>query len=186
MAQLSKDTSRPYEMGYKNDIPVKAATTIYQWSAVGDDAAGYARQLVAGDPFRGFAVTKADNGTGAAGDINVNLYQEGYVELAIAALAITDVGKPVYASDGNTFTLTATGNSYVGRVKRWVSTGVGVVEFDAGRGSLGLIAALTDNSTGAVDGIIADVGAAFNQATLNNNFADLAAKINVLSQMLSK
>lgn len=40
------------------------------------------------------------------------------------------------------------------------------------------VGALTDNTTGTADGIVADVGAAFSQATLNNNFADLIAKIN--------
>jgi hypothetical protein len=38
--------------------------------------------------------------------------------------------------------------------------------------------ALTDNTTGTADGTVADVGAAFNQGTLNNNFADLIDKIN--------
>jgi hypothetical protein len=44
--------------------------------------------------------------------------------------------------------------------------------------------ALTDNTTGAADGTVADVGAAFNQATLNNNFADLIDKINALRTAL--
>ena len=42
------------------------------------------------------------------------------------------------------------------------------------------IVALTDSTTGTADNTLADVGAAFNQATLNNNFADLAAKVNAL------
>jgi hypothetical protein len=40
--------------------------------------------------------------------------------------------------------------------------------------------ALTDSTTGVVDGTVADVGAAFNQATLNNNFADVTDRINKL------
>lgn len=35
-------------------------------------------------------------------------------------------------------------------------------------------------SVGTSDGTIADVGAAFNQTTLNNNFRDLADKLNAL------
>lgn len=42
------------------------------------------------------------------------------------------------------------------------------------------IASLTDSTTGTADGTLADVGAAFAQATLNNNFADLAAKVNAI------
>lgn len=33
-------------------------------------------------------------------------------------------------------------------------------------------------AAGTADGTVADVGASFNQTTLNNNFKDLAAKIN--------
>jgi hypothetical protein len=39
-------------------------------------------------------------------------------------------------------------------------------------------------SVGTADGTVADVGAAFNQATLNNNFRDLADKINQLRTAL--
>ena len=52
--------------------------------------------------------------------------------LAISALAITANDRPaVYASDDNTFTLTATSNSLIGFVSRWIATGSAVVEFDA-------------------------------------------------------
>ena len=125
----AKDIQTVIELGYKNDLPVAATTKIYQGSAVGDNAAGYARALVAGDPFRGFAVKQADNTTGAAGDINVNVYHEGQIQLAVTSLAITDVGKYVYASDDNTFSLTESTGTYIGRVKRYVSSGVGIVEF---------------------------------------------------------
>ncbi len=42
------------------------------------------------------------------------------------------------------------------------------------------IANLTDGTTGTANDALTDVGAAFNQATLNNNFADVAAKINAI------
>ena len=44
------------------------------------------------------------------------------------------------------------------------------------------------NANGASDGTIADVGAAFNQATLNNNFRDLSDKLNAMlaAQRLQK
>jgi hypothetical protein len=41
------------------------------------------------------------------------------------------------------------------------------------------VASLTAAS-GTADDTIADVGASFNQATLNNNFKDLATKLNAL------
>jgi len=46
--------------------------------------------------------------------------------------------------------------------------------------------ALTDSTGGTADGTLADVGASYSQSTLNNNFADLAAKINALRALLSE
>lgn len=46
------------------------------------------------------------------------------------------------------------------------------------------ITSLTDNSTGTASDTVADVGASFNQATLNNNFASLTAKIEELLDRL--
>lgn len=42
------------------------------------------------------------------------------------------------------------------------------------------IASLTDSTTGTANDTLTDVGGAFSQATLNNNFADLAAKVNAI------
>lgn len=39
---------------------------------------------------------------------------------------------------------------------------------------------LTDSTTGTANDTVSDVGAAFSQATLNNNFADVTAKINTI------
>lgn len=180
-ATASADVARAFEGGERNHWPVIAADIIFEGSAVGDNASGYARPLVAGDPFRGFAVAKVDNSLGAAGALNVEVRQRGRVQLAIGSLAITDVGKPVYASDDSTFTLTSTSNSYVGRVVRFVSSGVGVVEFDASRGSLGAFTALTDNSTGTAS----DTIAAITDAATKNAVASLAAKINAIQAYLA-
>ncbi len=114
------------------EYPVIATDIIYQGAAVGENGSGYARPLVAADPFLGFAEAKADNAAGAAGDIRVTVKQRGFIELPISGLAITANDRPaVYASDDDTFTLTATSNSLIGYVSRWVSTGIAVVEFDA-------------------------------------------------------
>lgn len=48
----------------------------------------------------------------------------------------------------------------------------------------GPIASLTDSSGGAADGTIQDVPAAYNEAALANNFADLAAKVNAILVVL--
>jgi len=47
-----------------------------------------------------------------------------------------------------------------------------------------LVTALTDSTTGTADGTVGDVGAAFNQATLNNNFKELTVKFNQLAALI--
>jgi len=130
MTTLAKNAMRTIEVGTQNELPVIAADIIYQGAAVGDNASGYMRPLVAGDPFRGFAVAKADNSTGAAGDINVVLATEGKVVLTVVgSSAVTDVGSSVYATDDNVFTMSpAVTASYIGTVVRWVSSTTCIVE----------------------------------------------------------
>lgn len=151
---------RTYEEGVRNEFGVKASTHIFQGVAVGIEVAtGYARGLVAGDLFAGFAEAEADNSaTATNGYINVRVLDSGKVELAISSLAITDIGKPVYASADNTFTLTASNNTYIGKIIRWVSTGYGIVEFEAGDKG-GIITALTDNTGGTANSTLAALGA---------------------------
>lgn len=181
MATLAADKPRAYYEGHSHDFPVIAADIIYQGAAVGDNASGYARPLVAGDPFRGFAQETVDNSAGTAGAKYVRCKKSGFIRLPISALAITDVGKDVYASDDDTFTLTQSTNTRIGHVSSWVETGIGIVYF---RSAEGAPTELTDSTTGTANDTLTDVGAAFNQATLNNNFADIAAKINYLLRRL--
>lgn len=136
MATLAANKVRAYELGDHQEYPVVATDIIYEGAAVGEDGNGYARPLVAGDRFLGFAERKADNAAGAAGAVRVYVKRKGEVQLPIAAIAITANDRPlVYASDDDTFTLTASGNSLIGTVARWVETGVAVVEFDAALGT---------------------------------------------------
>jgi hypothetical protein len=132
MTTLAANKPRPYELGDIQAYPVIAADIIFEGAAVGENAAGYARPLVAGDPFLGFAESIVDNSAGAAGDKLVRVKRRGQVQLAVAgATAITaNDGPLVYASDDDTFTLTASTNTIVGRVSRWVESGVCVVAFD--------------------------------------------------------
>lgn len=181
MTTLAADAPREFYQGDIHEYPVIATDIIYQGAAVGDNGSGYARPLVAGDPFRGFAEIKVDNSAGAAGTKHVRCRTRGRIKLAIASLAITDVGKDVYASDDNAFTLTQGTNTRIGHVVAWIATGYGIVEFGV---TSGAGAELTDSTGGTADGTLADVGGAFSQVTLNNNFAELAAKMNYLIRRL--
>ena len=132
MATLTENTPRVFGVGDILGYPVIAADIIYEGAAVGENAAGYARPLVAGDVFLGFAEGKVDNSSGSAGDKNIQVKSKGYVKLAISAIAITSNDRvAVYASDDNTFTLTATSNSLIGYVAQWLETGYAMVEFNA-------------------------------------------------------
>lgn len=132
MATRATDIARNFQLGDLEQYPVVATDIIYEGSAVGENASGYARPLAAADPFLGFAQRKADNAAGSAGDVLVTVRTRGKVQLPISGLAITANDRPaVYASDDDTFTLTNTSNTLIGYVSRWVETGVAIVEFDA-------------------------------------------------------
>ena len=141
MTTLAADAPRQYALGDQEDYPVIASDIIYQGAAVGENGSGYARPLVAGDPFLGFAEGTTDNSSGAAGALNCRVKTRGVVRLTVAgATAITANDRPiVYASDDNTFTLTASTNTPIGRVRRWLASTDCLVEFDA---QLGVMEAL--------------------------------------------
>ncbi len=132
MTTLAADKPRDYQLGDHEEYPVVASDILYEGAAVGEDTNGYARPLQAGDVFLGFALEHVDNSAGSAGDKRVRVRTRGRIVLPIAALAITANDRaPVYASDDDTFTLTAGSNSRIGYVQTWIATGSGVVEFDA-------------------------------------------------------
>jgi len=130
MTTLAIDTPRTYEQGCLNDVPMIAADIIFEGAAVGSSG-GYARPLVAADVFLGMAIQNCDNSLGAAGAEYVKVQPKGEVQLAVASVAITSIGLPVYASDDNTFTLVSTSNSLIGKVKRFISSGICIVSFNA-------------------------------------------------------
>lgn len=134
MTTLAANKPRAFELGDRNHIPVIASDIIYEGAAVGIvDASGHARPLNAADRFAGFAEFKADNSAGAAAAINVQVVKSGEVQLSVTGAVITDVGQPVYASDDDTFSFNPADGAFIGFVKRYVSAGVAVVEFDTGK-----------------------------------------------------
>lgn len=127
----NKNRSEKRDAGPLNQFPVIASDIIYEGAAVGDNGSGYARPLVTGDNFLGFAETKVDNSSGSAGDKDVRVHTHNWTTCTISGAVITDVDRPVYASDDDTFTFVAVGTSYVGRAHRFVASGIMEVEFDA-------------------------------------------------------
>ena len=129
MTTLAIDKPRDYELGDHNDLPAITGDIIYEGAAVGLNTSGYARPLVAGDVFGGFALRQCDNAGGTDGAKNIRVVARGTIVLNITGLTIDDVGKPVYASDDDTFTMTAGSNTQIGAVRRYIADGRASVEF---------------------------------------------------------
>lgn len=105
---------------------VLTATHVYKGGFVGVTTAGYARPLVAGDKFVGLAYEEINN-TGASGAKSVRVYTLGDFQHALTSAAVTDIGRAVYASADDTLTFDPGGNSFVGHVVGFVSSGIVVV-----------------------------------------------------------
>lgn len=98
---------------------VKGSSHIYRGSLVGLSS-GYARALVAGDPFAGVAYEEVNN-TGADGAAEVQVITSGEFELTGSGFSQATVGSVIYASDDGTVTTTSTSNSKIGRCTRYIS-----------------------------------------------------------------
>ena len=109
---------------------VAGSTHIYKGALIGLNTSGYARPLVAGDPFVGIAYEEIDNSSGANGDLSVRVYTLGDFGHALAGASQAQVGDAVYASADDTLTFTAAGNSYVGVAVDVPSSGNIVLRLD--------------------------------------------------------
>ncbi len=133
MATLAANSARDYELGDRNEFPMITTDIIYEGAAVGlVIASGHARPLTSVDKFVGFAEKKADNSAGAAAAINVRVVKKGMIKLAVTGAVITDVNQPVYATDDNAFGFLKASGVFIGFVRRFVASGYGIVEFNAG------------------------------------------------------
>lgn len=112
---------------------VAALTHLYQGTLAFVTAAGYADDDTAtgANKFAGVVVGEVDNSAGAAGDLTVELHNEGIFPLVGSGFTQADVGKVCYASDNYTITTTyAPGCVRIGRVKEYVSATVVRVQIE--------------------------------------------------------
>lgn len=101
------------------ELPVEDDVRIFKGALVGlNESTGLARPLEAGDAFAGVAYRQADNTVEGhiPGGIRVKLHQSIDIVHALAGATQMDVGSLVYASADDALTLTASGNSLVGRI----------------------------------------------------------------------
>lgn len=110
------------------ELPVAAAVRIYKDSFVGiHPALGYAKPFEPCDCFAGIAYEEANNSSGAAGAISVQVRTVGDFEHALTGVAQADEGKSVFATDDGTLALAGHYDGYVGKVLAKLSTNVALV-----------------------------------------------------------
>jgi hypothetical protein len=133
-------------------LRVKGTTKLYRGAIVGLTSAGYARGLVAGsDVFCGISYEEMDNSAGADGAKVVRVYTLGDFEHAVSGAVQGDVGRPVFASADDTLTFVAAGNSYVGIVQDFVSSGVVIVRIDPQRRAVKTVIQLVEDLGAGAD-----------------------------------
>ena len=129
MSILTKDVTRVYELGDINELPVAAGELIYQGAVIGYNSSGYVRNLNNTDNFAGFAEDHIDNSTGLDGAKRIRIRKRGSILLEITGITLTDLGRAVYATNNNNFTLSPTNAVYVGQISKIEASGTAVVEF---------------------------------------------------------
>jgi len=132
MTTLAVDKFRIAVIGDRSEYPIIANDIIYEGAAVGLVlATGHSRPLTSADKFAGFAESKCDNTGGSAAAKNTRVVSKGIVQLPVTGAVATDIKQPVYATDDDTFTFLPTGGVFIGKVVRFVSSGIVEVAFDA-------------------------------------------------------
>lgn len=127
---LTKNTPIKEVLGDYADLPLYQGIHAYEGAMLFLREDGYVTNAAGGLPFLGHCDAEADNSAGASGALTVRIRRGNYrAEVYLNGVALANVGDPVYASDDGTLTLTAAGNSLVGRVVRYVGTNTCIVEF---------------------------------------------------------
>lgn len=114
---LSADQPRNYARRGDEADAAAQVDVAYAGGALTYDSNGDVGPLLTSENFAGFAVKQTDNSAGSAGDKTVRYLSEGLIELSVVGLNdAADLAAAVYATDDNTFTLTASGALQIGKV----------------------------------------------------------------------
>jgi hypothetical protein len=158
MGALSEMVGREWGGSYLvslNDEPVAASTKVYSGGALGFSDGLVLPISGASYPFAGFAEADVDNSAGGAAAKYVGVRRQGVVKLIVAGATTRalSIDKTVYATADDTFTLTATSATPIGKVVAWESSTVVWVFFRASTlGQLFLPAAASDTITDSTGG----------------------------------
>jgi hypothetical protein len=131
-------------------LAVKGGTTIYRGALVGlDRSTGYVRPLQAADQFQGIAYKGCEN-SGANGDREVTLFTQGDFDFGLTGAAKTHIGRPVFASDDNTLTLSGASASYIGQIIDVPAAGRAIVRIDPLRRLTQTVTANLESKSGVI------------------------------------
>jgi hypothetical protein len=135
MAALTADRAVTMEVGSVRSYPVAASSTIYAGAIVCVDNNGYAvpGSDSANLKFVGIAREKADNSSGSAGDISVEVdcIHGSTWRFAATSLAQADGdGTQVFVSDDQTVAKSTTNSVKIGRLAYFESATVAVVAIE--------------------------------------------------------
>jgi len=151
---------------------LKVTTTTWEWQR---QTVAWKAAPAGGDPI----LTQYQNTDGSPGDTMLIQAQQG------GSGGVTAGGKLQLAGGlGNSGGVTGAVEVLSGTTKRFEVGATGIAFFAGNQIAQQSIVKLTDSTGGSTDDTVSDVGASFNQATLNNNFAELTTKLNSLLDKL--
>jgi len=104
--------------------PVGAAVHAYQHGFAGRDPAGNLKAFVPGDTLVGLFESEVNNSAGAAAALNANVITAGDYRHAVASVALTDVGRPVFATADGTLALTGHPEAFAGTIVGFPASGI--------------------------------------------------------------
>ena len=144
----------------ESSATLAAETRFYPNAMIGRTTGGYLAKFDDSQSMIFVGTVRNDQGSpllpiGTAGDGTIELPYETprFMELAITSVAVTDIGKPVYASDDQlgVLTLATVYGNLIGVVRRKVATNIALVElaYDGVGGNARLGAIRTMAATGA-------------------------------------
>ena len=100
-----------------------ASVVIYKGGFVGHDMGGYAKPLVPPDDFLGIAYESV-TASATAGASTVRVFHGGVFDFTLTGVTQIDVGKPVFATNDGTISLTGHPDCFVGRIIGVQATGI--------------------------------------------------------------
>lgn len=138
-ARVAKKTVRWTDEFFQRPLKtLSSETTYYTGAMIGLNVSGYLDKFddAGSFIFAGLARGREGNPVMAAatqGDVghDLDLHLPRYFEIALASVALTDIGKPVYASDDQTAVLDASTRTYanlIGHIVDRISATIALVE----------------------------------------------------------